>query len=493
MMKVAVAPYATFRAADLSNAPVTILTDINAGVDWCDRVAGSCGICTAGPLKVVGFSELVAEGGSGSLHELTISTEGSMPSKENPGLRIHVACLTPGGEAQDLMDALAKDARPTNSCPHQISVIVSPDVPTPILLNMLSTAGASFMRLLRDTSPYILTSSSMVEPSARDSQGGLFVLELPLKISGSQDVQAPKSPLIGDWGENEDEAFGSAEERGSESPPDEPAVEQSIEQAPVAQPEQQRQRLVLTAVEQSTEQAPVAQPEQQHQRLVVLAMSWDMVHYSADAFKAFYGEEAGKTFFQAAIQATMDTKATVRKLIHANRQALANYWGLLSGWARTAPTVQEAKELMDVSFYVPLRWRYEYLQSVGIPMSEWKAYDLSSKEDRKATWEHVKKSARQFSQAERRNTLGHVINKTCKCTNLCKLVINFGVKDQGTVCFILESLVARKKQDGNERVALNITDAISVRGRLTLRSRSPTPRHAALVPRAAAQLWNDRT
>jgi hypothetical protein len=122
----------------------------------------------------------------------------------------------------------------------------------------------------------------------------------------------------------------------------------------------------------------------------------------------------------------------------------------------------------------------------------WSSCDLSAQQDQKATWAYVKDSVATFALTPqqrafgRRNILALVINKLCKNTHLCKLLLNYGVADAQSLTTILGALAVRRarpqphaQQQQQEHQAVTVAaqhtiDVPRAQATLRLRSRSRT-------------------
>ena len=228
------------------------------------------------------------------------------------------------------------------------------------------------------------------------------------------------------------------------------------------------------------------------QPLKEYALAWDMRSYTLAEFINYYGVPEAHDFWQPSLHATADARAAIRILHEVDGPAMANFWALISGWVPTAPTVEAANDLMLSAFYIPLRWRYEFLQSRGVLPEMWSSCDLSAQQDQKATWAYVKDSVATFALTPqqralgRRNILALVINKLCKNTHLCKLLLNYGVADAQSLTTILGALAVRRarpqphaQQQQQEHQAVTVAaqhtiDVPRAQATLRLRSRSRT-------------------
>jgi hypothetical protein len=228
------------------------------------------------------------------------------------------------------------------------------------------------------------------------------------------------------------------------------------------------------------------------QPLKEYALAWDMRSYTLAEFINYYGVPEAHDFWQPSLHATADARAAIRNLHEVDGPAMANFWALISGWVPTAPTVEAANDLMLSAFYIPLRWRYEFLQSRGVLPEMWSSCDLSAQQDQKATWAYVKDSVATFALTPqqrafgRRNILALVINKLCKNTHLCKLLLNYGVADAQSLTTILGALAVRRarpqphaQQQQQEHQAVTVAaqhtiDVPRAQATLRLRSRSRT-------------------
>jgi len=228
------------------------------------------------------------------------------------------------------------------------------------------------------------------------------------------------------------------------------------------------------------------------QPLKEYALAWDMRSYTLAEFINYYGVPEAHDFWQPSLHATADARAAIKNLHEVDGPAMANFWALISGWVPTAPTVEAANDLMLSAFYIPLRWRYEFLQSRGVLPEMWSSCDLSAQQDQKATWAYVKDSVATFALTPqqralgRRNILALVINKLCKNTHLCKLLLNYGVADAQSLTTILGALAVRRarpqphaQQQQQEHQAVTVAaqhtiDVPRAQATLRLRSRSRT-------------------
>jgi hypothetical protein len=226
----------------------------------------------------------------------------------------------------------------------------------------------------------------------------------------------------------------------------------------------------------ATEQPQEAMRPPTEQPLEEYVLAWDLHSYTLSELINHYGERIAHKIWQPSLHATTDARTAMKNLHKLDGPALANFRSLISGWVATAQTSEIADEMMLAAFYIPLRWRYEFLQSENVSSDMWGSYDLSAQQC--SMWKHVKESVFNYAltpqqrDAGNRNTLNHVINKLCKNMNFCKLLLNFGVTDIHSLKTILGSLAAQRGQPGPR--AQRTIDVLRAQDRLRLRSRSRT-------------------
>ena len=119
---------------------------------------------------------------------------------------------------------------------------------------------------------------------------------------------------------------------------------------------------------------------------------------------------------------------------------------ILKPFVHETPSDEHSHKVLFEFFYVPLRWRCEFLQQQRIPEEEWHSHDLTSKEDEKACWNYVKQHVWENylnpwqRENNARSTINLIINRTSKCIHACRLIIAHGVSNEETLMFALHAL-----------------------------------------------------
>ena len=401
----------------------------------------------------------------------------SEPTRKNPGVLLLVAEHKATTDFKGFLETVTKLSRPTNACPTYTTIAFTREQP-PVVFATLEQAGGRGFFVFHTCGPYHMTPCAEVKYD--EFQGGVSMM-WPLSLAGNGQVvdpaigcevasecaeQAPEPP---DWEGDEASADGSDGDDSEMS--ERPATEQ-----PRGSDEDDSEMSERPATEQPVEE---------------YALACDLRPYTLAEFINHYGEMTAHKIWQPSLHATTDARAAIKNLREVDGPALANFWALISGWVPTAQTVEAANDLMMSAFYMPLRWRYEFLQSEDVPPELWGSYDLSAQQ--MSMWKYVKNSVTTFAltseqRAEgKRNTLTHVINKLCKNTNLCKLLLNYGAVDAPSLRTILGALAAlrarsqpgaqQQPQQENEAVTVaaeHTSEVLRAQTRLRLRSRSRT-------------------
>ena len=146
--------------------------------------------------------------------------------------------------------------------------------------------------------------------------------------------------------------------------------------------------------------------------------------YTREQFVLYYGTIQGARNWLTAKHATDEATAAVNRIKQDHQFANA-----LTQMLRVTP--DDWPSTIFRAFYVPLRWRVDYLQKIQVTCDEWADYDLSAQYTH--TWSHVKAFVRTWHWIDDRAYNKHsveslVINKFSKSTHMAKSIINTGVR-----------------------------------------------------------------
>ena len=154
-------------------------------------------------------------------------------------------------------------------------------------------------------------------------------------------------------------------------------------------------------------------------------------YYILSQFRDYYGFEAGFLKWQTASRATMDAIATANAVLECTDRITTLARECLTDMIAVSDDADVHKAILT-AFYVPLRWRYMYLQSININENEWSTFDLSARSQQEKSWNFVRTFVRNKvltptqRQTNKRNTLELMIKKYCKNPHLCKVLLNYG-------------------------------------------------------------------
>ncbi|MCS5584106.1 MAG: hypothetical protein NZ777_11395, partial [Pseudomonadales bacterium] len=352
--------------------------------------AGPCTVCAASPISLHAsceHSEAIL------VHEILFSADKETPSPTKPGVAFLVVELGVLGSAAKFVQLLVERLRPTHTFPTIVAIAFLPNTPAPIFLPMLWKNGASEMRMIGTSSPYIFTYST----------------------NGFEDT--PHLIMT---------------------------TTMAISPQPRHSSSLSMQRDVLTPADQKSEPADT-EPELEHEstdEVFETAMDWDFIEWHFREFIEFYGNNIGEKQWLTALFASNEAEKAMQYLIYGKHYTLEALWFMLANWLPKEITVEEGYHTLLAAFYVPLRWRCDYLQEIGVPFEDWGRHDLSSKKDQVATWSRVKAHAwwsllnggQRAGGNRSKNILNLIlnlmINRTSKCSTLCKLLISHGVPDE---------------------------------------------------------------
>jgi len=197
------------------------------------------------------------------------------------------------------------------------------------------------------------------------------------------------------------------------------------------------------------------------------ALDWNMKYYRLQQFRDFYGAEAGVRKWETASRATMDAIATANTLLECTDRITTLARECLTDMIHISDDDDVHKEILT-AFYVPLRWRYMYLQSININENEWSTFDLSAKSQQEKSWDFVRTFVRKKvltptqRQTNKRNTLELMTRKMCKSTHLCKVLLNYGAPIGAKLLSMLITLHTHiNEKDKHDNIAQNISTMIS--------------------------------
>ena len=159
---------------------------------------------------------------------------------------------------------------------------------------------------------------------------------------------------------------------------------------------------------------------------------FDLRYYRHQQFRDYYGPKQSSRSWQTASRATKDAIAIANTLLECTDWFTTIARDCLTDMIHISDDADVHKAILT-AFYVPLRWRYMYLQTININENEWPTFDLSAKSQQERVWDFVRTFVRDSvltptqRQASKRNTLEWLIKKLCKSTHLCKVLLNYGV------------------------------------------------------------------
>ena len=136
----------------------------------------------------------------------------------------------------------------------------------------------------------------------------------------------------------------------------------------------------------------------------------------------------GQMQWHTARHATQGATFAVEQL-HKDNSTMEAVKFLLAPWLKDM-TVDEMEPQLWRAFYVPLRWRAEYLQLQGTPACEWAQADLGAATER--TWTFVRRHLDTFVNEEGSTALA--LHRFAKSGRLAKVIMNRGVYNPGWAC-----------------------------------------------------------
>ena len=176
-------------------------------------------------------------------------------------------------------------------------------------------------------------------------------------------------------------------------------------------------------------------------------LGWDMKYYQFHDFLAWYGDH-GPQCWQHAKQASADAIAVLgscifrdknmlqqesyqRKTFFESMQALIR---IDAGSKRDPHISDKVVDFMLTIFYVPLRWRYDCLQSMKINRDKWTEFDLNVKLHQKQSWDFLRKCVRSLAGQAKPELQKY-------CEKLSIDLLRHGVGDQTMLTRILVETV----------------------------------------------------
>jgi hypothetical protein len=184
------------------------------------------------------------------------------------------------------------------------------------------------------------------------------------------------------------------------------------------------------------------------------------------------------------VNATTSTRCALKLLTDADERSQASLWRLLRSWLPNSPSAEESCRILFEFFYVPLRWRCEFLQKIDIPDDDWASYEITGRREQTASWQHVKDyvfrahlSPEQRAPRNARSVTGLIINRLSKSTHACKVIITHGLARPRQLLLALHALAANldepDRPNGRDRgLAQLASESAEAQLRLRLRSRS---------------------
>ena len=178
-------------------------------------------------------------------------------------------------------------------------------------------------------------------------------------------------------------------------------------------------------------------------KLNAQAFDWDFKLYVFSDFQNYYRCNA-EARWRAARSAQTSADNLVR---HCGETPVMKEIlnTILKPFVHETPSDENSHKVLFEFFYVPLRWRCEFLHQQRIPEEEWHSHELSN-ENKIASWDYVKRDVwkNYLSPWQRENkarsTINLIINRTSKCIHACRLIIAHGVSNEETLMFALHAL-----------------------------------------------------
>jgi hypothetical protein len=162
----------------------------------------------------------------------------------------------------------------------------------------------------------------------------------------------------------------------------------------------------------------------------VQAADWDFRFYTFSDFKKYYKFGAEERW-RAARSATKSAADLVR---HCGKKRVMKKIlnVILKLFVHETSSDEQLHNVLFEFFYVPLRWRCEFLQQQRVSEEEWHSHSI----DQKACWDYVKQWVwdHKLNQWQRENKsrsiINLIINRISKCTHACRLIITHGVSNK---------------------------------------------------------------
>jgi hypothetical protein len=212
----------------------------------------------------------------------------------------------------------------------------------------------------------------------------------------------------------------------------------------------------------------------------VQAADWDFRFYTFSDFKKYYKFGAEERWRPA----RSATKSADELVGHCGKKSIMKKIlnMILKPFVHETSSDEQLHNVLFEFFYVPLRWRCEFLQQQRVPEEEWHSHSITSSEDIKASWDYVKQwvwdhklNQRQRENGKSRSIIHLIINRFSKCTHACRLIITHGVSNEEILMLALHALIyARRTCPAGMNVARFATGVAKDQVKIQLR---PGPGH----------------
>ena len=252
----------------------------------------------------------------------------------------------------------------------------------------------------------------------------------------------------------------------------------------VGEPEKDRKNIILRVDigQRDASQFTVHLVGAKRRRVIlnVQAVDWDFKLYTFSEFQKYYkfGAEERWRPARSATKSANDLvdrcgkKSAMKKILNT----------ILKPFVHETSSAEQWHNLLFEFFYVPLRWRCEFLQQQRVPEEDWHSHRITSSEDINASWDYVKKwvwhhklNQRQRENGKSRSIIHLIINRFSKCAHACRLIIIHGVSNEEILLFALHAMIyVRKTCPAGISVARFATGVAKDRVKIQLR---PRPGH----------------
>ena len=178
-------------------------------------------------------------------------------------------------------------------------------------------------------------------------------------------------------------------------------------------------------------------------KLKAQAFDWDFKLYVFSDFQNYYRCNA-EARWRAARSAQTSADNLVR---HCGETPVMKEIlnTILKPFVHETPSDENSLKVLFEFFYVPLRWRCEFLHQQRIPEEEWHSHELSN-EHKIASWNYVKRDVWKNyltpwqRENKARNITNLIIHKTSKSIHACRLIIAQGVSNEKKLMYALIAL-----------------------------------------------------